>query len=111
MDLKWPLEIDSAGRPLTVDGLDETKQRAEIGVGAQQGDWDFDISYGVPWIQLMSMKPWSPGLVRASLAQQLLRTPGLDTVESIVLDETGERELTASCRCTASGVQFDVEAG
>lgn len=109
MDLKFPLEIDSAGRLVTVDGVEETKQRAWIALNSGQGEWDFDLSHGKPWRQLMSQRPTDFGAIRAAITRQLLRVPGMDSVDSIQFTEDpATRELTALVKCTASGVSIEV---
>ena len=108
-DLKFPLEIDSAGRLVTVTGVEETQQRAWIALKSGQGEWDFDLSFGMPWRQLMSQRPPDFGAIRAAIRQQLERVPGMDSVDSILLEEDpATRELTATVKCTASGTSITV---
>jgi hypothetical protein len=111
MDFKFPLQIDSAGKLVTVDGVEETKQRAYIALKSGQGEWDFDQSFGVPWRQLMSQRPHNLGAVRAAITRQLLRVPGMDSVDDIQLTtDEATRELSVLAKCTASGVSIEVKS-
>lgn len=108
MDLKWPIEIDSAGRLVTVDGIPETKQRVSIVLKAGLGEWAFDTSYGIPWREIAQTRPAPIGAIRANIVAQLLRTPGVDSVDSLIVTEGPERELIVEGSITVSGVSVEL---
>jgi hypothetical protein len=108
MDLTFPIAIDSAGRMTTVDTHEETRQRIDIVLNTHQGDWDFDISYGVPWRQLMNQRP--PDLVtwRGAIIQQIAAVPGVDSVDEITVVENADRTGTVTGRVTSSGTSIEI---
>ena len=109
MDLKFPLSIDSDGRVETVDGVDETQQRAYLRLSSRQGEWAFDLSYGVPWLEIRAQHPPDLGAARALILQQLLRVPGLDKVESLSLSlDRATRHMTVTGRVVCSGVSIGI---
>ena len=111
MDLKFPIEIDSTGEVETVELVEETAQRAKIALKSQQGEWDYDISFGVPWRQIMSTRPYELGAARGFIVQQLRKVPGLDSITSVVLTpDDGTRELDALVTVVASGVTVEVSS-
>ncbi len=109
MDLKFPLEIDSAGRLVTVDSHDETKQLIYICLNTHQGDWDFDVTYGIPWMALMSTKPVDLGAWRGAIVQQLSQINGVDSIDELTVEETANRNGLVSGSVTSSGVSIAIE--
>jgi hypothetical protein len=111
MDLQFPLSIDSAGRLETIEGVPESAQRGVVVLQAQQGEWDFDLSFGIPWLDLMSRRPFDEGLARGVISEQLLAQPGIDTVDRVAFElNTNNRTATVDARATASGTTIQVTA-
>ena len=111
MDIAFPMAIDSAGRLETVDGHEETAQRARMVLKSGQGEWDFDISYGVPWRQIMETRPIDLGAARAAIVKQLSKVPGLDSVTSVVLEaDPVTRALSVVATVVASGVTVEISS-
>ena len=103
------LEIDSAGRLETVDGTDEGAQGCMVVLSTQQGEWDYDLSYGVPWRQIMSTRPPQLSAARGSIIRQLLRVPEVDSVPALDLaEDPTTRELTVSGTVISDGVSTGI---
>ena len=111
MDFKFPLTLGTAGALVTVDDVDETAQRARIALKSGQGEWPFDLSYGVPWRQIMATRPYDLGVARAAVVQALRRVPGLDSVDSVdfLVNEVA-RTASVVVVVTASGVSVEVSS-
>jgi hypothetical protein len=108
MDLKFPLTIDSAGRVATVDTIDESAQRVKIVCHSQRGEWDFDISFGVPWREAMQQRPPDFGALRAAIVAQVMRQPGVDEIRRVELVEGPDRTLVSYVEVSVSGTVVGV---
>ena len=115
MDLKLDpltndLEIDSAGRLETVEGTSEAAQGSGVVLRTQLGEWDYDLSYGIPWRQIMSTRPPELSAARGAIIRQLLRVPEVDSVRApllLTVDPT-TRELDVSGTVVSDGVTIGI---
>lgn len=65
------------------------RQRIAIALRTQLGDWPFDLSWGLPWLQRILIANASLGEISASLRALLSRIPGVERVGDISLYREG----------------------
>lgn len=65
------------GDLVLVDGLDWIRQRLEIRLDIQVGEWFLDITEGLPWRESILVRNPNLQAVRALFVSRILSTPGV----------------------------------
>lgn len=79
------LSLDDAGRLETVDATEALLQRIRVCVRMQRNQWPFDLSAGVPWRELVTVREPDIVAVSAAVRAALLSVPGVERVNSAAL--------------------------
>lgn len=103
------LVLDQNGNPETVKGPEEAAQAVKVLWLTQQGEWVFDLSYGIPWLEAMQTRPPDLGALRGVMIAKTLAVPGVDEVIELELTENSDRTLSVSGKIVASGITLSVE--
>jgi len=77
-----------------VTGPDEIRQRVLLRLRRQLGEWAYDTTLGVPWIEQVFVRNPDLGVIRALLVREIANTSGVLEVRSLELTLTAGRELS-----------------
>lgn len=84
IDVKGDWELDPQTQDLaTVDKLAAYEQRLEIRLCAHQGEWAFDLLFGLPWLSRVLGKSPTTGAFRQLLAAEVQQDPDTQTVGEV----------------------------
>lgn len=69
---------------LTESGAESVAQRIRITLQTNQGEWDFNLDFGVRYYDLLFKKSTSKTLIDAELRSKILAVPGVAKLNSFV---------------------------
>lgn len=88
-----------AGDLVLVEGAESIAQRLTLGLSLFRGEWALDPTAGIPFLQeILGQKPRIDH-VREIFREAILATPGVGTLDSLTVEQTG-RELSIDFRVT-----------
>ncbi|PIV98553.1 MAG: hypothetical protein COW42_13935 [Deltaproteobacteria bacterium CG17_big_fil_post_rev_8_21_14_2_50_63_7] len=91
------LELSADGDLQLVDEAEEVGQAAAITLDTQRGEWIYDLSFGVPWLEQILRKAPDLDTVRAVFVSTLLAVPGVNRIVKLELElDPTTRHLTAT---------------
>jgi hypothetical protein len=79
------LEV-SEGQLVIVTGKDSLAQSIGQRLKTSLGEWRYDLSNGVPYIQRLAGRTRDDSLIRAILSEVILETPGVVRIVRLELD-------------------------
>lgn len=92
-----------------VTGADEVRQRVLLRLRRQLGEWEFNVTLGVPWIEQILIRNPDLGTIRALLVREIATTPGVIRVVSLELELTADRKLAFTWSALVETDSADVE--
>jgi hypothetical protein len=109
----WDLVITGGELATVTDGLEEMRQRVGVALRTHLGEWLYDTSRGVPYLQDILVKNPNLGAIQSRLHAYLLTIEGVDSVLALVINPPDEnRSMTITVDVlTPFGVTgpFDVD--
>ena len=97
------LHFDAAGDLVLCDAADLAQQTIRTVLLTHQGEWWGDITLGVDWRGEVLVKAPRLDIVRALIADQILRVPGVRAVGEIAIDiDPDTRAATITINATAT---------
>lgn len=108
----WDLSTDG-DRLTLLQGPAATAQSVKANLQTLRGTWPTDEGRGVDWLA-KGTKPAPLALLRAQMAQEILRTRGVTALDSLTLEpnnSTRALTVTASIRAQAQSVNVALTLG
>ena len=88
------LDFDNMGNLKMVNGNDEVRQRIEISLNINEGEWIFDKTLGIPWIDLISDKDTKIYEIENEIIDEVESDDRVEEVIEIESDlDTARRDL------------------
>ena|ERR1017187_10157225 len=75
-----------AGQLVFVDGADYIRQSWACRLAFFQGEYKYDINFGMPYFQQILIKGFNANIVRGAFNNMTLGTPGVSSVKSLTLN-------------------------
>lgn len=92
-----------------ISGVDQIRQRVLIRLRRQLGEWAYNISLGLPWIEQILIKNPDLAAIRSLLIAEIATTPGVLQVRTLQLELTRERQLVFSWAALVESASGAVE--
>lgn len=89
-------------------GLEIIAQRVRCRLQTHLGDWPLDTSAGVDWIGFLGRKPVELAAMAASLAVEILGTPGVTQVQDLEWSQDGDSATITASVLTELGESLDL---
>lgn len=104
------LELFGGDIVTTAPGLDDTRQAIAVTLATQRGEYELDLSAGVPWVEQVFGKPRRPEVIAALLSGIVASAPGVVRVERSVgrldrVTRSYEGEMIVLVRAADGAVQ------
>jgi len=106
LDANNDILLDSGRIAITSDGA-EVAQHVRTRLRFFKGEWDLDITAGVPWYQEILIRPAVLSNVESIIKREILSTPGVDELTAFqsTLDRTTRRlSISFSANTTYGGI-------
>jgi len=101
------LEFDSRMDLEMVDEIDEVKQRIKIKMNTNEGEWMFNLLFGIPWIERLSNSE-PPEVLVGEVREVLENDDAVDEIVEINYDfDKANRGIEINFIAMIDGERFD----
>lgn len=101
MATDWKGDFEVEGDIVLSDGDDAYAERVCMRVGVNEGEWPYDLTFGLPWFtRILGASP-TTGAFRSFFAQAIQADPETLTVGEVQVSQPNEDRkstLTTSCK-------------
>lgn len=104
------IEIDNLNNIKMIEGSGEVKQRTELSLKTNKGEWVFNLDFGISWLDYFNNR-----ISQEKLIQEITRTlQDDDAIEDIdyvnIVEDEDSRSLKVDFQCTlTNGEQYQYE--
>ena len=102
LDTDGDILIDGDGLQL-VSGLEGVAQLCQIALRLFKGEWFLNLDKGMPWFQEILGEKFDEGLIRHRVTDVLLAVPGVKSIATLSVTQSGPDILITSSVTTAFG--------
>lgn len=87
LDGNHDLHLDDAGNLVMAVDAEAVGQHVKQRLKFFQGEWPFDMTAGVPWLQFVFGRPYNPALSEALVRSEVTSTDGVERIISMDVRE------------------------